>query len=521
MRGDDEVIASGGKGQYLYTTSRWKPCQVDRVLEDGDEVKLGGVDPGRPPDARPHPRLHHLDLAGRRRRQDLRRRRHRQPQRQPRLSAGRQQGLSRDRRRLRQDLRGPQGAPLRRLPRRPRRLLRHDREVRARQERGRAEPVRRPRGLPRLRRAEGEGVPRHPVVPDHKGRGEGEDGSHPQDRGRDRGRRLPHQRPADLRRADLEGPVGRGPAAQHAGWSRGSSTTSTPRPAASGPTPTRAAGTPSETPASSSPPCPSGGGTGCSPSRSTSRGAARRDTRTGASPGTTRRSPRGGDAAAGVPGPARPHPRPGRRAGDGRHPRASSTSARTSGWRTRRPSSAAVDDAIDWVLDRGYRNVLIEVNNECNVQYDHAILKPDRVHELIDAGQGHDSGRDRRLLVGTSYGGGDDPGRERRPGLRLPAAARQRRRTSPARIAEMVRADAAGARLPADADPVQRGRPLRLRQARRTTSRRRSSEHASWGYFDPGESDYRDGYQSPPVDWGINTDRKRAFFARVREIAGP
>jgi CubicO group peptidase (beta-lactamase class C family) len=43
MRGDDEVIASGGKGQYLYTTSRWTPCKVDRVLEDRDEVKLGGV----------------------------------------------------------------------------------------------------------------------------------------------------------------------------------------------------------------------------------------------------------------------------------------------------------------------------------------------------------------------------------------------------------------------------------------------------------------------------------------------
>jgi CubicO group peptidase (beta-lactamase class C family)/glyoxylase-like metal-dependent hydrolase (beta-lactamase superfamily II) len=43
MRGDDRVIASGGKGQYLYTTSRWDPCKVDRVLEDRDEVKLGGV----------------------------------------------------------------------------------------------------------------------------------------------------------------------------------------------------------------------------------------------------------------------------------------------------------------------------------------------------------------------------------------------------------------------------------------------------------------------------------------------
>ena len=43
MRGDDQVIASGGKGQYLYTTDRWDPCNVDRVLNDRDEVNLGGV----------------------------------------------------------------------------------------------------------------------------------------------------------------------------------------------------------------------------------------------------------------------------------------------------------------------------------------------------------------------------------------------------------------------------------------------------------------------------------------------
>lgn len=43
MRGDHSVIASGGQGQYLYTDSRWKPCKVDRVLDDGDKVKLGGT----------------------------------------------------------------------------------------------------------------------------------------------------------------------------------------------------------------------------------------------------------------------------------------------------------------------------------------------------------------------------------------------------------------------------------------------------------------------------------------------
>ena len=46
------------------------------------------------------------------------------------------------------------------------------------------------------------------------------------------------------------------------------------------------------------------------------------------------------------------------------------------------------------------------------------------------------------------------------------------------------------------------------------------AEYASWGFFDPGQSNYQDGYQSPPVNWGINTERKRAFFGKVQEITG-
>ena len=40
MEGDAKVIATGGKGQYLYAEG-WKPCAVDRVLKDGDTVTLG------------------------------------------------------------------------------------------------------------------------------------------------------------------------------------------------------------------------------------------------------------------------------------------------------------------------------------------------------------------------------------------------------------------------------------------------------------------------------------------------
>ena len=48
------------------------------------------------------------------------------------------------------------------------------------------------------------------------------------------------------------------------------------------------------------------------------------------------------------------------------------------------------------------------------------------------------------------------------------------------------------------------------------------SDHASRGWFDhrrkgegPGE-----GYQSPPVNWGISSDRKRGFFKLLSEITG-
>ncbi len=53
--------------------------------------------------------------------------------------------------------------------------------------------------------------------------------------------------------------------------------------------------------------------------------------------------------------------------------------------------------------------MLVEINNECNNRYDHAILQPVRVHELIERVKKAEHGG-RRLLVSTSYGGGTIPG---------------------------------------------------------------------------------------------------------------
>ncbi|HQK93774.1 MAG TPA: hypothetical protein PLD23_09740 [Armatimonadota bacterium] len=176
-----------------------------------------------------------------------------------------------------------------------------------------------------------------------------------------------------------------------------------------------------------------------------------------------------------------------------------------------------LDGAVDWVLGRGYRHVLIEVNNECNVRYDHAILQPARVHELIERVKSRE--RDgRRLLVSTSYGGGTIPGEN------VVRAAdfvllHGNGVGDPAGIAEMVRATR---RVPGyrpmpivfnEDDHYDFGQPANHMTAA-------IGEYASWGYYDQGAADYTSGYQSPPVKWGISPGRNRAFFDQVREITG-
>jgi hypothetical protein len=45
-------------------------------------------------------------------------------------------------------------------------------------------------------------------------------------------------------------------------------------------------------------------------------------------------------------------------------------------------------------------------------------------------------------------------------------------------------------------------------------------EHVGWGYYDQGLNQYRDGFQSPPVNWKINTDAKWIFFEQVARLSG-
>ncbi|MCI0376657.1 MAG: hypothetical protein L0215_03545 [Gemmataceae bacterium] len=176
-----------------------------------------------------------------------------------------------------------------------------------------------------------------------------------------------------------------------------------------------------------------------------------------------------------------------------------------------------VDTAIRWVFERGYRNILIEVNNECNVRYDHAILKPARVHELIERIQKM-AKNGRRLLVSTSYGGGVIPGEDvvRAADFLL---LHGNGVGDPARIADMVKKT----RQVKGYQP----KPILFNEDDHFDFDKPSnnfvaaiSEYASWGYFDFRMKDegFDEGFQSVPVNWGIASARKRGFFDLLRSI---
>lgn len=174
--------------------------------------------------------------------------------------------------------------------------------------------------------------------------------------------------------------------------------------------------------------------------------------------------------------------------------------------------------ATKWLLERGYRNVLVEIDNECDVEtYDHEILKCGRVAELVTLAKGTTL-KGRRLLVGTSFRGGavpTDPVIAASDYLLLHG----NRVTEPARIGRMI--------VETRKRPSYRLMPLVFNEDDHFDFDKPENNmmtavagYAGWGYFDPGKSDYADGYQCLPVNWGINSERKKAFFGKLAEITG-
>jgi hypothetical protein len=180
----------------------------------------------------------------------------------------------------------------------------------------------------------------------------------------------------------------------------------------------------------------------------------------------------------------------------------------------------ATDSITDWLLDKGWRNVLVEINNECNVRYDHELLKPRRVHELIERVKQRSAAAGRALLVSTSYGGGTIPQENvvRASDFLL---LHGNGVGDPKKIAGMVRQT----RVVPGYSP----KPILFNEDDHFAFDQPTnnflaavSERASWGYFDyrMKDEEFDEGYQSVPVNWGISSERKRGFFKLLAEITG-
>lgn len=172
----------------------------------------------------------------------------------------------------------------------------------------------------------------------------------------------------------------------------------------------------------------------------------------------------------------------------------------------------ALRNTIEFVLTRDYKNVLLEVANECNnSKYDQPLLKQDLIPLLMKEARSI-TVRRRRLLVGTSFNGNTLPPEEvtavsdflllHGNGVK-----------DPNRIREMVRQ--------VRKQKAYKNQPVLFNEDDHFDFDKPDnnyiaavSEYASWGIMDV------EGYQTVPVNWGIDTDRKRGFFNLTKEMTG-
>ncbi|MGD2174118.1 MAG: hypothetical protein PVJ27_01855 [Candidatus Brocadiaceae bacterium] len=186
----------------------------------------------------------------------------------------------------------------------------------------------------------------------------------------------------------------------------------------------------------------------------------------------------------------------------------------------------------DWLLRTGHRNILVDVANESGAFWGRPAMEPENIHRLIEAVQGV-SLDERRLPAGSSSGGGDSLPRGRwlaTEDFSMPHG----NGCTPEQLREKI------CRLRDMDEYRERPRPVCINEDSVFVENLRAAveEYASWGFYCQGYgSDYRDrtdwttegregsyeklsGYQTPPVNWTINTPIKRRFFEALREITG-
>ncbi len=174
---------------------------------------------------------------------------------------------------------------------------------------------------------------------------------------------------------------------------------------------------------------------------------------------------------------------------------------------------AMVDAVVDWLAEHDYRHVLIEIANEqTGIRTRNGRVGALELMERVRARSEAAYGGGFRLLCSTSLGGGGIHDEEHLRAMDFVLVHGNGQGPQQHReMIEQIRAREAFREAP---------KPIVFNEAHTDVSCLCACAEmgASWGYFDQGTNNYHDGYQTPPVQWGINTEEKRRFFETLRAI---
>jgi hypothetical protein len=198
---------------------------------------------------------------------------------------------------------------------------------------------------------------------------------------------------------------------------------------------------------------------------------------------------------------------------------------------------AAVENALTFLRSTRHKNVMIELANETDVNFGMPDFTMEAAPKMID----HFKNRFPEFLISTSY----VVGRLLRDGKELSDEF--------IRACDFIMPHGNGLR-PEKLGPAldalknslafkQAPKPVIINEDSTGVPNLNASfqRYISWGYYDQGHNDEQrqhdiwvdlpwppretkiadlSGFQTPPVNWTINTARKKAFFNRVAEITG-
>lgn len=174
-----------------------------------------------------------------------------------------------------------------------------------------------------------------------------------------------------------------------------------------------------------------------------------------------------------------------------------------------------IKNAVEWVLTNGYKNVLLEINNECDF-FKLDGLSPETVHESIEYAKSI-TYHGRRLLVSTSYAGKIVPS-DKVIAVSDFVLLHGNGVWKPERITLQV--DSVRKSPAYTPKPVVYNEDDHFKFDKEVNNFVKATEaYASWGYFDFRKKDepYEQGFQCIPADWGINSERKKGFFRLLTE----